>query len=110
MAHITIRHTHADGTLVEGTSRGDGTAAILKAHRFRWFPSIAMWGIAQSRDRLAQTGRIEIAAKALREAGHEVTVEIDESDRRSFAEAEQERYDRAEARADYHAGRAVAAD
>ncbi|GGR41466.1 hypothetical protein [Streptomyces roseolus] len=33
---IVIRHTRAGGTLAEGTARGEGTAGILKARRFRW--------------------------------------------------------------------------
>lgn len=92
MAPITIRHAHEDGTLVHGTSKGDGTAEILKAHRFRWFPSLKLWGIAQSRDHLAKRGQIEGAAQALREAGFEVTVEIDDTPR----EVTQVKADRAE--------------
>jgi hypothetical protein len=101
---ITISHTHADGTLVYGTDRGDGTAAILKANRFRWFPSIKAWGIAQSRDKLAKAWQINAAKAALEAAGFAVTVEIDESDRRAFADAEAERYERAEDRADRMSG------
>ena len=71
---ITISHTHADGTLVYGTSKEDGTAAILKANRFRWFPSIRLWGVPQSRDHLAKRWQIDAAANSLRAAGHEVTV------------------------------------
>ncbi|MCW2898662.1 MAG: hypothetical protein JWO67_927 [Streptosporangiaceae bacterium] len=108
---ITIRHSHADGTLIEGSRRGDGIFEILRGlgDNWRWMPSIGRIGIRQSRDRVAQRGRIERAAAALRAAGHEVAVEIDESDRRSFADAEADRYDRAEDRAEYHgdvAGRA----
>ena len=104
---ITISHTHADGTLVHGTERGDGTAAILKASRFRWFPSIKLWGLPQSRDKVAKTWQINAARAALEAAGFTVTVEIDESDRRDFAEAEAERYERAEDRADRMAGYAA---
>lgn len=78
---ITITHTHEDGTLVLGTSKSDGTAGILKASRFRWFPSIKLWGIPQSRDHLAKRWQIDSAAEALRKAGHEVTVEIDDTPR-----------------------------
>jgi hypothetical protein len=78
---ITIRHTHVDGTLVYGTSKGDGTAEVLKTHRFRWFRSIGLWGVAQSRDRPAKRGLIDWAAEALRGAGFEVTVEIDDTPR-----------------------------
>ena len=107
---ITISHTHADGTLVYGTDRGDGTAAILKANRFRWFPSIKAWGIAQSRDKLAKTWQINAAKTALEAAGFTVTVEIDETDRRAFADAEAERYERAEDRAERMSGYAENAE
>ena len=78
---ITISHTHEDGTLVLGTDKGDGTAAILKANRFRWFPSIKLWGVPQSRDHLAKRWQIDAAHKALEAAGFEVTVEIDDTPR-----------------------------
>lgn len=109
---ITISHTHADGTLVHGTSKGDGVYEILKGLRDNWryFPSIRAIGIGQSRDHLASGYKISRAAEALRAAGHEVTVTVDDTDRRSFAEAEAERYARAEDRADYHAGRAQVAE
>lgn len=90
---ITIRHTHADGTLVEGTDKGDGTAPILKAHRFRWFPSIKLWGIPQSRDHVAKRHQISAAAEALRAAGHEVAVEIDDTPR-DVAEVKADRAER----------------
>jgi|SRR5450755_4721239 len=101
---ITISHTHADGTLVEGSRKGDGVYELLKGlyGNWRYFPSLRQIGIGQSRDKAADTYKINRAAEALRAAGHEVTVEIDEGDRRSFAEAEADRYARAEDRAEYH--------
>lgn len=90
---VTIRHTHEDGTLVYGTSKGDGTAEILKANRFRWFPSIKLWGVPQSRDHLAKRWQIDTAAESLRKAGHEVTVEIDDTPR-DVAEVKADRADR----------------
>lgn len=110
---ITITHTHADGTLISGSSKGDGVYDVLRGLRANWryFPSISQIGLGQSRDRNAQEWKIERAAEALRAAGHEVTVEIDESQRRSFAEAEAERCDRAEGRAERfgeYAGNAAA--
>jgi predicted RNA methylase len=96
---ITIAHTHADGTLVDGTSRGDGTAEILKACRFRWFPSLKTWGIAQSRDHLAKRWQIDSAAAQLRAAGHDVTVEIDDTPR-DVTEVKAGRAERLDARAD----------
>jgi hypothetical protein len=106
---ITISHTHADGTLIEGSSKGDGVYDILKGlgGNWRYFPSIRQIGIGQSRDRNADTYKISRAAEALRAAGYEVTVTVDESERRTFAEAEAERYERAEDRAERMAGYAA---
>jgi Domain of unknown function (DUF3560) len=106
---ITIRHTRADGTLIEGSRKGDGVYDVLRGLHENWrsFPSIRRIGMVQSRDREAFRGRIERAATALRAAGYEVTVEIDDTEHRSFAEVEAERYERAEARADRMAGYAA---
>jgi predicted RNA methylase len=96
---VTIKHTHEDGTLVYGTDRGDGTAPILKANRFRWFPSIKLWGVAQSRDHLAKRWQIDAAAKALEAAGFDVTVEIDDTPR-DVAEVKADRGERLDSRYD----------
>jgi Domain of unknown function (DUF3560) len=114
MSDITIRHTRADGTLIEGSRKGDGVYDVLRGlgGNWRYFPSLRQIGMGQSRDKAARTWHIERAAEALRNAGHEVTVTIDDTEARSFAEAEQERYERAERRADWHAehaGKAAAA-
>ncbi|MEU7891772.1 DUF3560 domain-containing protein [Nonomuraea sp. NPDC049152] len=78
---ITISHTHEEGTLVEGTRKGDGAWEILRKHGFHFFPSIRAIGIRQSRDQVAQRWKINGAAAALREAGFEVEVEIDDTPR-----------------------------
>jgi Domain of unknown function (DUF3560) len=103
---ITITHTHLDGTLVDGTERGDGTAEILKAHRFCWFPSLKMWGIPQSRDHLAKRGQIVAAADALRAAGYEVTVAIDDNPR-NLAEVTVDRAARLDERRNVLEGKAA---
>jgi Domain of unknown function (DUF3560) len=105
MARITISHTRAEGTIVNGTARGDSSAPILKAAGFRWAPSLRAWIIAQSRDQAAKTWKIDRAADGLRAAGFEVEVQIDETPR-AFAEAEAERTGRAEVRAEVYADRA----
>lgn len=112
---IEIIHNAAEGTLVHGTSRGDGTNDILKANGFRWFRTLSLWGIANSRDRQPNRHKIDSAAKALREAGHTVTVDIDAA-HRPAAEVEADRAerqaDRVEAltdKADRRAGAAQAA-
>ena len=58
-----------------------------------------MIGIPQSRDQLAKRWQIDQAAKALRAAGHEVTVEIDDTPR-DMAEVKADRADRLDARYD----------
>ena len=40
MTALTIPHTHESGTLIDGTTRGDGTADALKATGWRWGRSI----------------------------------------------------------------------
>lgn len=103
---LTITHSRAEGTLLDGSRKGDGVYEIVRPIGFRSFRSLGMLGIQRSRDREADRWRIDRAAAALREAGWEVTVEIDESQRRSFAEAEAERLERAEDRAERFGDRA----
>lgn len=74
---VSIEHTEAEGTLLVGTARGDGTAEVVKALGWRWGRSIGMWFVPRSRDHLPRRDLIERTAQALRDAGHEVEVEID---------------------------------
>jgi hypothetical protein len=107
---VEITHTRQDGTVVEGTARGDGTAEILKRAGFRWAPSIKAWIVQQSRDREAKTWKIDAAAEGLRAAGFEVAVSIDDTPR-AFADAEADRAERIADRAERledRAGRAAA--
>lgn len=106
---LTIRHTRPEGTVAEGTARGDGAGDILSRYRFRWGRSMDLWYIRGSRDRAADLWSINKAAEALRAASWTVEVVIDETPR-AFATAEAARYDRAEDRAEHHseaAGRAA---
>lgn len=105
-ADLTIEHTRTNGTLVDGTSRGDGTADILKRNGFRWSRNLGSWYLPRSRDNSAQRYRIDPAADQLRAAGFTVKVTIDEDTRRSFADAEAERVERAENRAERYGDRA----
>lgn len=100
MGIITITHTRADGTLLTGSSRGDGVLELARPYGFRWFPSLGCLGIQRSRDRAAQMWRINGAKAALEAAGWTVELEIDEDTARSFAEAEADREQRAADRAD----------
>ena len=106
---ITIHHTAAGGTLVEGTVRGDGSAEILKAAGFRWGRSIGCWFLPHSRDRAPDMYRINRAAEQLRAGGFEVAVEVDAAPR-DMAEAEAERAERSEGRAEMLRARAERRD
>ncbi|MDX3387558.1 DUF3560 domain-containing protein [Streptomyces niveiscabiei] len=109
---IEITHTRREGTLVEGTTRGDKTAAILKLREygrtgrqpFRWSRNLGCWYLPHSRDHATHTPSLELLAQRLRDADFEVTLTIDNADRRSFSEAEQEREERAESRAERFGG------
>ena len=94
---LTISHTAADGTLIDGTSRGDGSGDVLAAHGWRWFRSIGFWGIRSSRDRAPKVRLIELTAEALRASGFDVEIDID-STARPTAEVEADRIDRQAAR------------
>ena len=78
MSALTITHTHAEGTLIGGTTRGDGSAEILKPQRWRWSRNLGAWYVPQSRDRLARRAQINSTAAALRAAGFTVEVDIDD--------------------------------
>ena len=87
MNTLTITHTHAEGTLIDGTSKGDGTAEVLTARGWRWGRSISAWFIPQSRDRLPKLGTIERTTTALQAADYTVTTNIDHT-HRPMAEVE----------------------
>lgn len=78
---LIITHSHADGTLISGTTRGDGTAEVLKSNGWKWGRSIASWYVPYSRDRLPKTRTINQTESALRAAGFEVTLDVDASSR-----------------------------
>ncbi|MFJ8953487.1 DUF3560 domain-containing protein [Streptomyces sp. NPDC102381] len=109
---IEITHTRRAGTLIEGTSRGDGSAEILRLREygrtqrqpFRWSRNLDCWYLPHSRDHATYTPSLELLAQRLRDAGFEVTLTIDNADRRSFSEAEKEREEKAEGRAERFGG------
>lgn len=107
---ITISHNHAEGTILSGSRKGDGVWEIVRLHGFRGSREVGLY-IRGSRDRDAQTWRIEAAATALRAAGFEVTVDIDDqwrpaADREAaYTERADERAERYDERASNEAGR-----
>lgn len=77
---LTITHTQPEGTLIEGTSRGDGTAEILKACGWRWPRNLGSWYVPQSRDKVAKPWITNNTHTRLQQAaGHDVTVTIDDT-------------------------------
>lgn len=105
---ITLTHTAESGTLAVGTSKGDGSAPILKSCGFRWSRNVdgGAWFLPQSRDHAPRTDSIERCATELRTAGFDVTVEIDVA-ARSTAEVEAARAARAAARAEHLSDKAA---
>lgn len=99
MAALKITHTHAEGSLVDGTRRGDSSSEILKAQRWRWSRNLESWYIPQSRDRRAKLTQINATAAALRAAGFDVEVDIDDN-YRPTAEVEADKIARQSDRAD----------
>ena len=87
MNTLTITHTHAEGTMIDGTIKNDGTAEVLKANGWRWGRSINAWFVPQSRDRLPKLGTIDRTTTALQAAGFTITTSID-STHRPTAEVE----------------------
>nr|WP_281496971.1 DUF3560 domain-containing protein [Ornithinimicrobium sp. F0845] len=103
---MSIEHTEAEGTLLHGTARGDGSAEVVKGLGWRWGRSIGSWYLPRSRDVPPRRPLIETTAQRLREAGHEVEVSIDTTlqDRgereQRITQLSQNRVDRLESRAD----------
>jgi hypothetical protein len=114
-ADIVIRHTSADGTTVEGTSKGDKAGAILRRKEygrrggmaFRWGYDMQAWYLRNSRDGDADMWTVRKLRGYLEEAGYTVAVVIDNDAERAYADAVQEQYDRAEDRAERYSGYAA---
>ena len=122
---LTITHTHAAGTLIDGTSRGDGSAEVLKTvvnpytgrpGAWRWSRNLDSWYVARSRDTRANTALFDATKAALEAAGFTVDVEIDDACRPA-AEVEADAVARQEdrvaalgAKAERSAGAAYAAE
>ena len=103
---LIITHSFADGTLIDGMVRGDGSYEIVTGIQgWKWFRSLNTCGIIQSRDRISKSWLINAAAEKLRAAGFTVTVEIDDNPR-PMAEREAERAAHMDERADMLAERA----
>ncbi len=83
---ITVEHSHAEGTVVHGTTRTDGTNLVFRSIRDGWkfsrnIGADGAWYLPQSRDRNADRTRIERLAEALHAAGYPVETSIDDTPR-----------------------------
>ncbi|MFI5721130.1 DUF3560 domain-containing protein [Nocardia sp. NPDC051750] len=103
---LTITHTRAAGTLVDGTARGDGSAEVLKAIGWHWSRHLGAWYLPCTRDLPVRRWKVDQAAEALRAAGFAVAVEIDDR-ARPTAEVEADRAARQAARVDALHGKAA---
>ncbi|SPD85952.1 conserved protein of unknown function [Micropruina glycogenica] len=99
MSDLTIEHTAGDGTLLRGSARGDGVAALLKPLGWRWGRTLSAWYLPRSRDTAPRAAVIEDTTTTLRAAGHAVTITLDHEPR-TPAEVAQDRQRRSRARAD----------
>lgn len=104
---LRITHTAADGTLLQGSAKGDGAWEAIKAAQdkyrlrgWKYFRSMRMIGVSHSRTRAPSLGLIDQTAEVLRAAGFTVEVEIDGTPR-DMREAEAERAEHMDERADY---------
>lgn len=95
---LAITHTAAAGTILAGTSRGDGIADLVKPLRWRWSANLTAWYLPRSRDADPQLVVIAATAAALRSAGHAVEVTVDPSSR-TTADIEADKVERADRRA-----------
>lgn len=109
---LRITHTAADGTLLQGSSKGDGAWEAIKAAQdkyrlrgWKYFRSMRMIGVSHSRTRAPSLGLIDETAAVLREAGFTVEIEIDGTPR-DMREAEAERAERMDDRAEYYRDKA----
>lgn len=101
---ITITHSAAEGTLLDGTTRQDARRGgdvrkVLDRFMWKWMPSIGMWGQRSSRGQLPRYHRINGTRDALEGLGYTVEVQIDTTPR-DQAEADADKANQLEARAD----------
>lgn len=76
MSPLFLTHTPADGTLLAGTSHGDGSAAVLKRLGWRWSRQMQCWYIPNSRDRHPQQNLITTTVDRLEELNLASDVEV----------------------------------
>lgn len=79
MTALTLTHTTAAGTLLDGADRNDRSSDLLHSTGWRWSARIVKWYVPRSRGRAPSRHLIARTVQMLEEAGFTVTVEIDEA-------------------------------
>lgn len=97
---IAITHTPEAGTILEGSTKGDGTNHIFNSggRHWRWSRNLGAWYIPRSRDTAAHIALITQTAEQLRAVGHDVVVAI-KGGHRSTIDVESDRAERQQDRA-----------
>ncbi|GAA1657083.1 hypothetical protein GCM10009765_03220 [Fodinicola feengrottensis] len=95
---IQITHSHATGTRVEGSGKGDGVWEIAREQGFRYSRDVGIY-LRLSRDKNANEPKINALKYALERAGFAVQVDIDNT-WRAAADREADRGERIAAHAD----------
>lgn len=98
---LVITHEPGEGTMIRGTSRGDGTAAILKKNGWKWSRNLRAWYIPNSRDSRPNMRKInatsrDLMAEGHNSIGHDITNELEDALTRRAGKA-QRLSDRADA-------------
>lgn len=66
MSAITLSHSPADGTLADGTRRGDHAGTVLRAHGLRFSRTLELWYLPRSRDKHANTALLDRIGRCAR--------------------------------------------
>ena len=104
---LVITHEPGEGTMIHGTNRGDGTAAILKKNGWKWSRNLRAWYIPNSRDnrpnmRKINTTSRDLMAEGHNSIGHDITNELEDALTRRAGKAQRlsDRADALEAKAE----------
>lgn len=77
MPLLNVQHTDAAGTLVDGTTAGDGAAGVLKQYGFRWSPRLGRWHLPGSAGKAPNYRLLRPLAAQLGVCGFEVELPDD---------------------------------
>lgn len=94
---LQITHTPTEGTLLTGTTKGDGVYPIIRAQGWRWSRNLGAFYLPRSRDVPAKTATIRRTRVDLEAAGYGVSVDVDDT-WRPTAEVEADKIARQEHR------------